>query len=150
MNSCGSRKDHARMRRRACRIEAQLMNLRMSDETTKVDRRVRSVSKGSIRQEAPCLSRSFRTSSSSSMLHLLSRTRDPFEDPTKFALPRAYAFVSSRCTISAPCVFPSFPNNSSPLTPTLHPPKSTLQSSQLNRTCPLRNSPRILPLTRPY
>ena len=60
------------------------------------------------------------------------------------------AFVSSRCTISAPCIFPSFPNSSSHLTPILHPPKSTLQSSQLNRTCPLRNSLRNLPLTRPY
>jgi len=58
MNSCGSRKDHARIRRRACRIEAQLMNLRKSDETSKLDRRIRSVSEVSIRQEATCLSRS--------------------------------------------------------------------------------------------
>jgi len=34
-----------------------------------------------------------QSSSSSSMLHILSRIRDPFEDPTKFALPRCFRLL---------------------------------------------------------
>ena len=65
-----------------------------SDETSKLDRRVRSVSEVSIRQEAPCLSKSVpKQLVIVNATHLLSRTRDPLEDSTKFALPRCFRLL---------------------------------------------------------